>query len=132
MIIKLDMAGDIPIYLQLRNQIVIGIGRGDLPAGSSLPTVRQLADEIGVNMMTVSKTYTILKNDGYIEVDRRHGAKVNPKPGISTQYRERLEEELSLLIAESGLNGICAEDFMKLCNKIYGKMKGLKNVGGEG
>ena len=55
MILKLDMASSIPIYVQLRNEIVMGIGRGELKIGEGLPTVRQLADDIGINMMTVNK-----------------------------------------------------------------------------
>lgn len=131
MIMKLDMSSDVPIYLQLRNQIIMGIGRGELKPGSSLPSVRQMADEIGVNMMTVSKAYMNLKNEGYIEVDRRYGAKIRPKTDSSVQYREKLEDELSLLIAESGLKGIHATDFMQLCDGIYRSMKGLQAVGGE-
>lgn len=61
MIIELDMASSTPIYVQLRNQIVKGIGKGELKAGEKLPTVRQLASDAGVNTMTVNKTYQILK-----------------------------------------------------------------------
>ena len=57
MLIQLDMASDIPIYVQLRNQIVMGIGRGELKMGEKLPTVRQLAQDAGVNTMTVNKAY---------------------------------------------------------------------------
>ena len=63
MLIKLDMKSSVPIYVQLRNQIVLGIGRGDIGIGEKLPTVRQLAEDIGVNNMTVNKAYTILKNE---------------------------------------------------------------------
>ena len=77
MLIKLDMKSSVPIYVQLRNQIVLGIGRGDIGIGEKLPTVRQLAEDIGVNNMTVNKAYTILKNEGYIEIDRRQGAKIS-------------------------------------------------------
>ena len=76
MIIELDMNSSIPIYVQLRNQIVMGIGHGELKPGESLPTVRQLAEDAGVNTMTVNKTYQILKTEGYINIDRRHGAVV--------------------------------------------------------
>ena len=65
MIIELDMNSSTPIYVQLRNQIVMGIGRGELKLGESLPTVRQLAQDIGVNTMTVNKAYQILKTEGY-------------------------------------------------------------------
>ena len=76
MVIELDMESEVPIYVQLRNQIVKGIGKGELKAQEKLPTVRQLAAEAGVNTMTVNKAYQILKAEGYIKIDRRHGAVV--------------------------------------------------------
>ena len=63
MIIELDMSSSTPIYVQLRNQIVKGIGKGELKTGEKLPTVRQLASDAGVNTMTVNKAYQILKNE---------------------------------------------------------------------
>ena len=78
MVLKIDMSGEIPIYIQLRNEIVKGIGRGELSPGENLPTVRQLASELGVNTMTVSKAYQLLKSEGFIETDRRKGAVVKP------------------------------------------------------
>ena len=74
MIIELDMSSSTPIYVQLRNQIVKGIGKGELKTGEKLPTVRQLASDAGVNTMTVNKAYQILKNEGFIRTDRRLGA----------------------------------------------------------
>lgn len=71
MIIELDMSSSTPIYVQLRNQIVKGIGKGELKTGEKLPTVRQLASDAGVNTMTVNKAYQILKNEGFIRTDRR-------------------------------------------------------------
>ena len=88
MLIQLDMASDIPIYVQLRNQIVMGIGRGELKMGEKLPTVRQLAQDAGVNTMTVNKAYQVLKAEGFIEIDRRHGATVRPVEDISGLFRE--------------------------------------------
>ena len=61
MIIKINSRSEIPIYLQLRNQIVKGIGKGELEQGEILPTVRQMAADLGVNAMTVSKAYQLLK-----------------------------------------------------------------------
>ena len=65
MVIKIDDYSDVPIYMQIRNQIVMGISSGELSPGEQLPTVRALALEMGINTMTVSKTYQILKNEGY-------------------------------------------------------------------
>ena len=63
MIIELDMSSSTPIYVQLRNQIVKGIGKGELKTGEKLPTVRQLASDAGVNTMTVNKAYQINRAD---------------------------------------------------------------------
>lgn len=131
MIIKLDMSSTTPIYVQLRNQIVMGIGRGELRIGEGLPTVRQMAEDTGVNMMTVTKAYTILRNEGYIEIDRRHGAKINPTLDTKGEFKEKLEDELSLLIAESGIKGVDKKDFMEMCSRIFDNMKGLNIAGGE-
>ena len=73
MIIKINMKSEIPIYLQLRNQIVMGIGKGEFEEGELLPTVRQMAADLGINNMTVSKAYQLLKSEGFIETDRRRG-----------------------------------------------------------
>ena len=76
MIIKINTKSETPIYLQLRNEVVKGIGKGEFEIGESLPTVRQMAMELGVNTMTVSKAYQLLKAEGFIETDRRKGTVV--------------------------------------------------------
>lgn len=123
MIIELDMNSSTPIYVQLRNQIVMGIGRGELKLGESLPTVRQLAQDIGVNTMTVNKAYQILKTEGYIKIDRRHGAIVSDNIDMDIVFREKLENELELLLAEAAINGTDKNDFLSMCNEIYSKIK---------
>lgn len=123
MIIELDMNSSTPIYVQLRNQIVMGIGRGELKLGESLPTVRQLAQDIGVNTMTVNKAYQILKTEGYIKIDSRHGAIVSDNIDMDIVFREKLENELELLLAEAAINGMDKNDFLSMCNEIYSKMK---------
>lgn len=122
MIINLDMSSDIPIYVQLRNQIVMGIGRGELAEGESLPTVRQLAQEIGINNMTVNKSYQILKKEGYIEIDRRHGAKVATFGGLTPEVREKMESELELLSAEAALKGMDEEAFLTMCKDVFKRL----------
>lgn len=130
MIIKIDTASSTPIYVQLRNQIVMGIGRGHLKIGHGLPTVRQMAEDIGINMMTVTKAYTILKNEGYIEIDRRHGAKIKPTALLAGDFREKIESELALLVTESSLKGIKKEHFLKMCSEMYDHLN-ISQVTGE-
>ncbi len=122
MILELDMGSDTPIYVQLRNQIVKGIGRGELKANEKLPTVRQLAADAGVNTMTVNKAYQILKSEGYIRTDRRSGAYVSESISMNADFREKLESELELLSAEASITGMEKEDFLKLCDAIYSRM----------
>ena len=126
MIIRIDVSGDVPIYVQLRNEIVKGIGRGELSEGECLPTVRQLAADLGVNSMTVSKAYQTLKAEGFIETDRRRGAVV--RAGVQSgaqpdeRYREKLEGELELLSAEAKIKGFGREEFIHLCSTAFAGM----------
>ena len=61
MIIEIDFNSDEALYMQLRNQIIMGIATSQFHEGDSLPSVRQLADTIGINMHTVNKAYTVLR-----------------------------------------------------------------------
>ena len=111
MVIELDFASDTPIYVQLRNQIVKGIGKGELKASDA-----------GVNTMTVNKTYQILKAEGFIKTDRRLGAFVAENINMDIEFREKLESELELLSAEASITGMDKAEFLKMCENIYSKM----------
>ena len=74
MLITIDFNSDEAIYMQLRNQIIVAIAMERIREGDALPSVRQLADNIGINMHTVNKAYSILRQEGYLKLDRRHGA----------------------------------------------------------
>ena len=76
MFIEIDFNSDQAIYMQLRDQIIMGIASSRFQEGDMLPSVRQLADTIGINMHTVNKAYTVLKQEGYVKVDRRRGVMV--------------------------------------------------------
>lgn len=127
MIIKINMKSETPIYLQLRNEIVKGIGKGEFEIGESLPTVRQMAAELGVNTMTVSKAYQLLKSEGFIVTDRRKGTIVcNPQSDenkLGGELQEKLADELELLSAEASIRGMEQEDFMELCRKAFQRME---------
>ena len=88
----------------------------------TLATVRQMALDAGVNTMTVNKAYQVLKAEGFIEIDRRHGATVRPAEDVSGAFREKLEEELELLSAEARLKGVEQSEFLALCEKIFSGM----------
>lgn len=119
MILTLNMTSDLPIYQQIRNQIVLALATGQLKPGESLPSVRQLADDIGVNMMTVSKAYQSLKEEGVVEMDRRQGTKIKEHISTNPNYLVELTETLELLFAQATLNGISETTINDLTKKIY-------------
>ena len=119
MVIKIDDYSDIPIYMQIRNQIVMGISSGELKAGEQLPTVRALALEIGINTMTVSKTYQMLKNEGYIMTDRKNGARVREQIAQSGVISEENKNELRRIVSEARLSGVAKKDIQKLVDEYY-------------
>ena len=77
MIIKIDFESEEAIYIQLRNQIIMGIATDRIREGDSLPSVRQLAENIGINMHTVNKAYSVLRQEGLLSIDRRKGAVIS-------------------------------------------------------
>ena len=119
MIIKIDEYSDVPIYMQIRNQIVMGISSGELKGGEQLPTVRALALEIGINTMTVSKTYQLLKSEGYIMTDRKNGARVRDNIAQSGVISEENKTELRRIVSEARLSGVSKPDLKKLIDEFY-------------
>lgn len=126
MVIEIRDGSDMPIYLQLRNQIVAGISDGRLVPGERLPTVRALAEELGVNVMTVNKAYQLLKQEGFLCTDRRNGARVRERPGEETgTLPPESVERLRILAAEARARGMDRADFLALCGQLYGKEEQL-------
>lgn len=120
MILDLDFNSDIPIYTQIREQIIKSIARGDLKINESLPSVRIMAEEIGVNLHTVNKSYNLLKDEGYINIDRRKGAIVNSLPlSKKEDNTEKIKSMLELLTAESYLLGMTREEFINFSTDFF-------------
>ena len=121
MVIEIRDSSEVPIYLQLRNQIVSGISSGALASGEQLPTVRALAAELGVNAMTVSKAYQLLKQEGFIVSDRRNGARVREKRPQDGALSPEGREQLRVLAAEAKARGMSREDFLAMCGAYFGE-----------
>ena len=113
-----DFESKTPIYQQLRDRIVVGIAEGKLSPGEKLPTIRALADESGINMMTVSKAYQMLNNEGYIVTDRRKGTLISNKTKESPVKEETLKE-LRVIISELQLAGLSPDEVLTLCKEYY-------------
>ena len=116
--IQIDFNSDEAIYIQLRNQIILGLATSRIQEGDTLPSVRQLADNIGINMHTVNKAYAVLKQEGYIKLDRRRGA-VIALDIDKLRSIEHLREELSVLLARSVCKNVSREEVHALVDEIY-------------
>lgn len=118
MILTIDFESDEAIYIQLRNQIIIGIAAERIREGDSLPSVRQLADTIGINMHTVNKAYSVLKQEGFIKLDRRKGA-VIALDIDKIRAAQELREELSVILARSICKNVSRDEVHSLVDEIY-------------
>ena len=120
MIIRIDELSDVPIYLQLRNQIVMGISSGELKSGEKLPTVRDLALEMGINTMTVSKAYQLLKTEGYIMTDRKNGARVRTEIKKEAYISDANKTELKRIVSEARISGVPNQELFDLIEQYWG------------
>ena len=118
MYIEIDFNSDEALYLQLRNQIIIGIATSQFQEGDALPSVRQLADAIGINMHTVNKAYSVLKQEGFVKVDRRKGAVIAIDID-KIQAIEDLKRDMQVLLAKSRCKQISREEVHALIDEIY-------------
>lgn len=122
MLIEIDFNSDEAIYIQLRNQIIMGIATSALQEGEALPSVRQLADNIGINMHTVNKAYTVLKQEGFIQLDRRRGAVI----AVDVDEIEAVEDmrrKLKVILAKASCKNISRAEVHELVDEIFDEYK---------
>lgn len=123
MIIEIDFNSGEALYLQLRNQIILGIAAEQIQEGDALPSVRQLADDIGINMHTVNKAYTVLKQEGFLKVDRRKGA-VIALDIDKLRCLEEMNDELRVILAKGICKGISREEVYRVVDEVYREFGG--------
>lgn len=122
---KIDFDSEEALYVQLCNQIIYGIATETLREGDSLPSVRQLAEEIGINMHTVNKAYAVLRQEGFLTLDRRRGAVVALNMDKLRTLSE-LKGSLALLIARGICKNVERDEFHLLVDEIYDEFCGQK------
>ncbi|WFR56203.1 GntR family transcriptional regulator [Anaerocolumna sp. AGMB13025] len=118
MIVRIDFSSDEAFYIQLRNQIIFGIANAEFREGDNLPSVRELAEDIGINMHTVNKAYTMLKQEGYVKLDRRKGTVV----AINYDKYKAMEElmnDMKVVLAKAVCKNISCEEVHEIVNKIF-------------
>jgi len=118
LIVRIDFNSDEAFYIQLRNQIIFGIANAEFREGDNLPSVRELAEDIGINMHTVNKAYTMLKQEGYVKLDRRKGTVV----AVSRDKYKAMEElmnDMRVILAKAVCKNISCEEVYEIVNSIF-------------
>lgn len=118
MVIEIDFNSDEAIYVQLMNQIILGIATSRLQEGDTLPSVRQLADTIGINMHTVNKAYSLLRQEGFVTIDRRRGAIIAVDEN-KIKAMEEMKENLIVALAKGCCRNVSREEVHGLIDEIY-------------
>ena len=118
MFIEIDFNSSEALYIQLRNQIIMGIATSTIREGDTLPSVRQLAENIGINMHTVNKAYSVLKQEGFLQLDRIKGAVIAIDVN-KLQAVEEMREQLRVLLAKASCQNISREEVHQLVDEIY-------------
>ena len=122
MYVRIDFSSDEAFYIQLRNQIIYGIATSQLQEGENLPSVRELAEDIGINMHTVNKAYAILRQEGYVKLDRRKGAviaiDINKLNAI-----EEMRQNMRVVLAKAFCKNISCEEAHDIVNEIFSEFE---------
>ena len=118
MVIEIDFNSDEAIYVQLMNQIIIGIATSRLQEGDPLPSVRQLADTVGINMHTVNKAYSLLRQEGFVTIDRRRGAIIAVDVD-KIKALEEMKEKLTVALARGSCKNVTRQEVHQLIDEIY-------------
>lgn len=114
MFLLIEVESEKPIYMQIHDQVVEGIAKGDLQPGSGLPSIRQLAADFGINLHTVNKAYDLLEREGFLLLRRKTGAVVQITPVLAEDWEERQRA----LLAEAFAKNLTQEEILKRCEHI--------------
>jgi GntR family transcriptional regulator len=124
--LTVDLDSDVPIYQQIRDRVVEAIARGDAKEGDPLPSTRQLAADFGINFLTVSKAYDLLRQQGLIRINRKSGAVIRrdrssgpPEPGFTPDWEARMR----ILLAEATAHGMSRTEVANRCDALVAQFE---------
>lgn len=111
---------ELPIYAQIKEQLKEQILNGQIPEGSTLPSIRQLAKEVGVSVITTTRAYSDLESEGFIATMQGKGSVVLPKDNsmLQEQYLMRIEEELTAAIQMARTMGMSDDELCTIFRNL--------------
>ncbi|MCL4809651.1 MAG: GntR family transcriptional regulator [Thermoanaerobaculia bacterium] len=109
---RLDTASGVPFYRQVIDQVLLAVADGRLAPGAQLPTVRQLAVDLSVNLNTVAKAYREMEIRGIVETQQGTGTFVAERasPGGAAERKKALGRLVDELLAKAGSHGFDVEE----------------------
>lgn len=110
MFIEVDPASPVPPYEQIRTQLATMIASGVLRTGDHLPSIRQLAADLGLAVNTVARSYRELEAAGLVRSRVRHGTTVIGPPSAVREIRRRLDEAARVYAATARQLGVPADE----------------------
>jgi len=119
MLLSVDFECEMPIYMQVYEQIVLAISNGGLLPGEALPSVRRLSEDIGVNIHTVNKSYAILRDEGYLKMSHRSGATVSRTMPDKSLIIPSISDRLRQTSAQASVHGIGQKEFVNMAEQAY-------------
>lgn len=117
MYITIDEGDRRPLYRQVADEIKGLIAAGELQVGSSLPPVRQVAADLGVNLNTVAAAYRVLQKDGFIKIKHGSGALVAPRPA-GQKADEQVQIQLRAALTDLVLSGLTRAQINAQVNEV--------------
>jgi GntR family transcriptional regulator len=125
MYITIDENDRRPIYQQVVDEIKAIIAAGELPEGSSLPPVRQVAADLGVNLNTIAFAYRSLQKEGLIKLKHGSGAVVISRV-VARRDEERLQTEMMPILTDMMLQGLSRNEVIALVNNALNQLSRQK------
>ena len=113
--LTIDRGRQEPVYEQVAHQIRQLIALGALGPGMTLPSVRQLAGDLGVNLNTIARAYRLLEGEGFLVIRGRSGVKVAaPAIEVEGPAQTRLLEEMRTTLARLRQAGVTTDELLKV------------------
>lgn len=113
-IFRLDSSTGVPFYRQIIDQVLLAVGDGRLKPGTQLPTVRQLAVDLSVNLNTVAKAYREMEIRGIVQTQQGTGTFVAARTGAkSREKRKALQDLVDRMLANAEALGVPMEDVVE-------------------
>jgi len=114
-----------PIYLQAVDRIYFSIVRGDIKHGEKLPSVRDMAVQMGVNPNTIQRTYAEMERDGMVETKRGQGTYVKNDPVVVVELRNRIKTGIVADFVESMSEiGLTKDEMLDGLEQFFSKWEG--------